>query len=331
MSLNSPRTILTESPTRGLALLLLYFSLRSLERADPNFMVIFSHYDGRQIGDPGPLFCGLAGHRALDVCPLQVPFRGDYDGGVVFEDDSLSADPPNGVLLPDDHRSEDGLLQVGWPFLHHADDRVAHRCCGDPAPPAFVPRDLDDPQGLGSGVVCAVDNSIDGNRTGDVILELLDPLGRDCTGLRRHQRPLLLDSTTTKEMVFESGLHSPMVTVSPSATSMHPGMWALTLLLRLSPLLYLRTMCRWSISTTAKPAPAVETALPVKSLPLTLMVPWNGHLSSWHFFFGTVTSRPAELIFGGLPICPPGDRRCLSLIPPCQSKGPGRPALASPP
>src|SRR5271157_2381517 len=98
MSLNSPRTILTESPTRGLALLLLYFSLRSLERADPNFMVIFSHYDGRQIGDPGPLFCGLAGPRPLESCPLQFPFRVHFDGGVVFQNDSLPANPLTGYF-----------------------------------------------------------------------------------------------------------------------------------------------------------------------------------------------------------------------------------------
>src|SRR5579863_6331763 len=259
------------------------------------------YYYRSQVGDPRPLFCGFACYRALDVSPLQVSLGCDYHCGVVFEDNVLPADPPYRVLLADYHCAEHCLLQVRGTLLNNADYRIPDRRRWDTAEPSLGLRHLDHAEGLCAGVVCAGYHRVKWDCPRDVVLELLYSLRRYCTRFRRHQVPLL-DSTTTKETVLDSGLHSPIVTQSPSWTSMHGGKWALTLLLLLSPLLNLGIMWRYSISTTAKPLPAVETALPDSSLPLTFRLPWNGHLSSSHFFLGAATSSPAVLIVSS-PTC----------------------------
>src|SRR2546422_5754992 len=82
---------------------------------------------------------------------------------------------------------------------------------------------------------------------------ILDPTGRPRATLGRYSiipraltarvfgagtRPRLRSSPTTKVTSLLRGLHSAIVTLSPSAADMHGGLWARVLLLRLSYLLY---------------------------------------------------------------------------------------------
>src|SRR5271157_2004256 len=184
MFLNSPRTILTESPFRGVRERRLYFSRSSFERPEPNFISISSNYDRGQVGYAGPLLSRLARHRSLDVGPLQVPFRSHYHRSVVLEGDPLAAQPPHRVLLPDYDGAEDLLSEVRGTPLDDADHAVAYRGGGVSAEPRLCLGDHDDPQGLRACVVGAGDDRVERDRPGDVILELLYSLGGDRTRLR---------------------------------------------------------------------------------------------------------------------------------------------------
>src|SRR5437016_14016665 len=98
---NSPLTILTESPTLGLTLLLLNFARRSSERGEPNFKIHTSSSDddGGEVGNPRPSFGRLTRDGTLDVRPLQLALRRHYDRRVVLEGDPEAADPAYRILL----------------------------------------------------------------------------------------------------------------------------------------------------------------------------------------------------------------------------------------
>src|SRR3989338_2194486 len=104
-------------------------------------------------------------------------------------------------------------------------------------------------------------------------------------------------STITKFFVLLNGLHSIILTISPSCAFMHAGLWAFTLLFLFSYLSYFFRKCLRSQLTVAVFCILADIMVPTKVLPLHFNLPWNGQLSSSHLPAGFATFIPIFFSF----------------------------------
>ena len=89
------------------------------------------------------------------------------------------------------------------------------------------------------------------------------------------------------------GLHSAVSTLSPVATSIHPGTCACIVLLPLAYLLNFAKYIGTSFCSVMVCFALLPVTFPSKSLPRTDSPPWNGQFLSVHVsLFGFFTSRP---------------------------------------
>src|SRR3989338_347922 len=87
-------------------------------------------------------------------------------------------------------------------------------------------------------------------------------------------------SITTKFFVLLKGLHSLILTMSPSFASIHLGLCAFILVLLRSYLSYFGRKYFQDHSTVTVLCIFADTTVPVKVLPLHFRLPWNGHFLS---------------------------------------------------
>ena len=104
---------------------------------------------------------------------------------------------------------------------------------------------------------------------------------------------------TLKVTVFESGLHSPTVTISPSLTLKQGEIWAAMFLCLFSYLLYFLMQCKQSLLMIMVFLILAEMQIPLKILPLIQTFPVNGHFLSIYVpsmaSFGALKPKPTSL------------------------------------
>src|SRR3989304_3884455 len=96
----------------------------------------------RRGGDPRPAFGRLAGHGALDVRSLRLPFRGHDHARIVFELDHRALGPTEGAPLSHDDGPHELLPRLRSPLLHRHDEEVRDARARKPMLDPVVLRDL---------------------------------------------------------------------------------------------------------------------------------------------------------------------------------------------
>src|SRR5208337_2724510 len=189
--------------------------------------MLHTSYDDRcHRTELGEAFSDFTGNGSLDLSSLGFVLLIHDDHSVVIEGDPHTVGPAHLLLRADDHRTHQLAAHVGGAFLDAHRGEVPQPQLGLTAPDTMVAEDRDDLHGPGTGVIGACEPRP--RRKGSRRLGLLCLHGF-CT------------STTTKVVLFESGLHSAIFTMSPTLAWMQGGLWAWSFELRFSYRLYLRT------------------------------------------------------------------------------------------
>lgn len=134
-------------------------------------MCIVCSDDGASVGgDSGPELSALLGDGAGDGGSLHFALGVHDDACVVFEVQVVALPAAEGLSLADEHGGQDLLAEVGLALPHGGEEHVADGAAGEAVQAAAGCGHGDDEQGLGAGVVGAVDHGGRGHTRGDLQL-----------------------------------------------------------------------------------------------------------------------------------------------------------------
>src|SRR5512137_320031 len=174
-------------------------------------MLQTSHYDrchGTELGEP---FRDFACYRSLDLCPFWLIFLINNDNRIVIKRYPHSVRSAHLLFLADDNCTYQLAAHVGSAFLNTYCGKVSQPKLGLTAPDTVVTKDRNYLYGPCSGIIGACKS-------------------RSCSKCSWNSGLLCLHgcstSTTTKVVLFDSGLHSAIFTMSPTFACMQGGLCA---------------------------------------------------------------------------------------------------------